>query len=129
MEYPGSGSEDHSRRDKEGSFRRDKEGYSRESKSTDTRMNKENSHNSEEVNVNTALPPLQRHQGSSHVYGGSGSLVVKGEEEDCKDDWVDASSLSSFAQNVPVESSRPVKDHVVCCTGNLAVQVGQSITA
>ena len=82
----------------------------------------------EEVDVNTALPPLQKHQGSSHVYGGSGSLVVQGEDckdcKDCKDEWVDATSLSSFSQNVPVDTSRPVKDHVVCCTGNLAVQVG-----
>lgn len=83
----------------------------------------------DEVNVNTALPPLQKHQGSSHVYGGSGSLVVRGEEDDCEDDWVDAASLSSFSQNVPVESSRPVKDHVVCCTGNLAMQVGRWVAA
>ncbi|KAK8815847.1 hypothetical protein WA538_004970 [Blastocystis sp. DL] len=98
------------------------EKYIRKDSSNTTRRDRETTHHNEEVNVNTALPPLQKHQGSSHVYGGSGSLVVKGEEEDCADDWVDASSLSSFSKNVPVESNRPVKDHVVCCTGNPAVQ-------
>ena len=105
------------------------EKYIRKDSSNTTRRERETIHHNEEVNVNTALPPLQKHQGSSHVYGGSGSLVVKGEEEDCADDWVDASSLSSFSKNVPVESNRPVKDHVVCCTGNPAVQVGRSMAA
>ena len=110
------------------------EKHARSKNTTHARSDKDTSGETigEEVNVNRALPPLTKHQGSSHVYGGSGSLVVREEDnskDDCKDDWVDAASLSSFSQNVPVESNRPVKDHVVCCTGNLAVQVGRWVAA
>lgn len=61
------------------------------------------------------------------MHGGSGSLVV---EEAAEPDpepeesrWIGEEELGSFEMNVPTES-KPSRNHVVCCTGNSSIQVG-----
>ncbi|KAK8794037.1 hypothetical protein WA171_003164, partial [Blastocystis sp. BT1] len=69
------------------------------------------------------FPPLQEPQGTSHVNGGSGSLLVDGPcEEVSEEGWVDSELLSSFDVNVPVDTTIPIKDHVMCCTDNQTIQ-------
>ena len=58
----------------------------------------------------------------SHVHGGSGSLVVE-EGEESSAMWIGEEELSSFETNVPDEAVKPIKNHVVCCTGNPVIQV------
>ena len=56
--------------------------------------------------------------------GGSGSLLVDGPcEEVSEEGWGDSELLSSFDVNVPVDTTIPIKDHVMCCTDNQTIQV------
>lgn len=56
--------------------------------------------------------------------GGSGSLLVGGPYEEVSEEgWVDSELLSSFDVNVPSDTTKTVKDHVVCCTDNQTIQV------
>lgn len=76
------------------------------------------------ANETDVFPPLQEPQGSSHVNGGSGSLLVDGPcEQISEEGWVDSELLSSFDVNVPADSTTPIKDHVMCCTDNHTIQV------
>lgn len=59
------------------------------------------------------------------MHGGSGSLVVEeaAEPEPEESRWIGEEELGSFEMNVPTES-KPSRNHVVCCTGNSSIQVG-----
>ena len=72
-----------------------------------------------------AFPPMQSSPRSSHVQGGSGSLIVTSDSaEDAMMEWVGAESLASFDVNVPLATGRPNKHSIICCTDTPAIQVG-----
>ena len=47
--------------------------------------------------------------------------MEEGEESSAM--WIGEEELSSFETNVHDEAVKPIKNHVVCCTGNPVIQV------